>query len=166
MKKRITVVLAFVLASIMVFVGTAQISASGEETFIIPDNTPVTYGYLKEYMDEIKAEVKAEIIAQLTSDGVFDTKQTYEEVSASKGQMIILSADTEIIYRGGGAVAVTSSFTEGNGITDMSMGKEIFSGESLQYGRIYYSSAGDSKKAILIIGETAYFTIRGNYEII
>lgn len=130
----------------------------------IPDkdqNFLVTYEYLNLYLEQLKEEIKQELL----HSGSINLKTEYEDVSVTAGKTILLHSDTEVIFRGGNAVAITSSAKELEGITDMSGSKELFSGMSLEYGHIYYASATDSKKAIFITGETAYFTIRGDYEI-
>lgn len=160
--------LALLLTAVSVFAlsGAAETdSGQGEDPASeteIPNDTLVTYGYLK----QLREQLKNEIIAELTASGGITIDTVYNEVSAKEGGLILLSADSELIYRGGGAVAITSSAKEGEGITDMSGNTELFSGEALEYGHVYYSSASESKKAVLVTGKTAYFTIRGGYEII
>lgn len=133
----------------------------GSEEETIPDNTLVDYGYLKVF----KEQLRKEIIEELTASGGITLNTEYEEVSLTEGQLLILSADSEIIYRGGGAIVISSSCNENDGITDMSNGAELFSGEPLEYGHVYYSSASESKKAVLITGKKAFFTVRGAYEV-
>lgn len=151
-----------IVALCIVSMPIALVSSSAEGDVSIPDDTPVSYGYL---LGEFKEQLKQEIISELAKDGGITLDTLYQDVSASEGQLILLSADCEVIYRGGGAVAISSSDNNNEGITDMSRGTELFSGEPLEYGHIYYSSESESKKAILITGSKAYFTIRGNYEI-
>lgn len=151
-----------IVALCIVSMPIALVSSSAEGDVSIPDDTPVSYGYL---LGEFKEQLKQEIISELAKDGGITLDSLYQDVSASEGQLILLSADCEVIYRGGGAVAISSSDNNNEGITDMSKGTELFSGEPLEYGHIYYSSESESKKAILITGSKAYFTIRGNYEI-
>lgn len=141
--------------------GTEQGEGSAAESEI-PDDTLVTYGYLK----QLREQLKKEIIAELTASGGITVDTVYNEVVVKEGEIILLSSESELIYRGGGAVAITSSNKEGEGITDMSGNTEIFSGEALEYGHIYFSSASQSKKAVLVTGASAYFTIRGSYEIV
>ncbi len=125
------------------------------------DEIAVTYGFLKTYMEQFKQELAEE----LSSQGGINVGSQYKEISAKEGQVILLSPNCELIYRGGGAVAITSDCKENQGITDMSLQKELFSGEELIYGHIYYASASPSKKAVMITGGSAYFTVRGDYEI-
>ncbi|MBR6563064.1 MAG: hypothetical protein IKK70_03920 [Clostridia bacterium] len=141
-------------------VGAAEGAGAGAGESI-PSDTPVTYGYLEKFREELRQE----IIDELTAEGGITIATTYEDVSFNEGDVIILSPNAEVIYRGGNAVAITSSNDENEGITDMSEGKEIFSGEPLEYGHIYYASESESRKAILVTGGKAYFTIRGDYEI-
>lgn len=163
MKKIIIPLLVVAMVMSLISVGAMYTSAenANEPESSIPDDTLITYGYLKAFKEQIKQEV----IAELMADGGISIETPYNDISATEGQLILLYPESEVIYRGGGAVAVTSSDNEGEGITDMSNGVEIFSGQSLEYGHIYYSSATDSKKAILVTGATAYFTVRGDYEI-
>lgn len=160
----LAVLLTFVPAASLI--GTAETASEQGGSSVseteIPDDTLVTYGYLK----KLREQLKQEIVAELTDAGGITVGAVYNEVSAKEGELILLSAETELIYRGGGAVAITSSAETGEGITDMSGNTELFSGEALEYGHIYYSSASESKKAVLVTGKTAYFTIRGSYEIV
>lgn len=151
-----------IVAICIVSMPFAMVSSSAEGDVSIPDDTPVSYGYL---LGEFKEQLKQELLAELAQDGGITLNSLYQDVSATEGQLILLSADCEVIYRGGGAVAVSSSDKANEGITDMSEQTELFSGEALEYGHIYYSSESESKKAILITGSKAYFTIRGSYEI-
>lgn len=151
-----------IVALCLVSMPVALVSSSAEGDASIPDDTPVSYGYL---LGEFKEQLKKELIDELAQEGGITIDTLYQDISASEGQLILLSADCEVIYRGGGAVAISSSDNENEGITDMSKGTELFSGEPLEYGHIYYSSESESKKAILVTGSKAYFTIRGNYEI-
>ncbi len=137
-------------------------SAEGDKLDDIPDDTPVSYGYL---LGVFKEQLKQELLTELAQEGGITLNTLYQDISAEEGRLILLSPESEVIYRGGGAVAISSSDGENEGIADMSEGTELFSGEPLEYGHVYYSSATDSKKAILVTGSKAYFTIRGEYEI-
>ncbi len=163
MKKIIIMLTLVALCLALMPFAVTDTSAKGEESgnTKVPDDTLVTYGYLEAF----KEQLRAEIIAELTAEGGVTITSAYNDVSVKEGQMLLLSPNSEIIYRGGGAVAITSSDKKGEGITDMSGGTELYSGEPLEYGHIYYASESESKKAILITGATAYFTVRGDYEI-
>lgn len=127
---------------------------------LIPDETLVTYGMLL----KIKEELRQELVAEFSESGI-SVESTYNDICVNQGELLILSPDSEIIYRGGGAVAITASAEETQGITDMSAKIELFSGMPLEYGHIYHASSSESTKAILVTGTKAYFTVRGNYEI-
>ncbi len=111
--------------------------------------------------EDIRKEVLAEFQEKL--DEALNTG--YKEVQANQGQVVILAQDSEIICREGTAVAITSSNTEGEGLLDISIAKELFSGQRLEHSHIYSVSERESVVAVLVIGEKASFTIRGNYEI-
>jgi hypothetical protein len=151
-----------IVALCLVSMPVALVSSSAEGDVSIPDDTPVSYGYL---LGEFKEQLKKELIAELAQEGGITIDTLYQDISASEGQLILLSEECEVIYRGGGAVAISSSDKDNEGITDMSKGTELFSGEPLEYGHIYFASATDSKKAILVTGDKAYFTVRGDYDI-
>lgn len=140
--------------------GEAKTASESNSDALIPDETLVTYGMLL----KIKDELRQEIVSELLQDGV-SVQTTYNDICVNQGELLILSPDSEIIYRGGGAIAITSSEGQTEGITDMSANTEIFSGMPLEYGHIYHSSASEATKAILVTGDRAYFTVRGDYEI-
>lgn len=153
---------ALVLPLIAMMAFAENETAVADSEMSIPEDTPVTYGYLLTF----KEQLRQEIIEELAAEGGITIATTYEDISVKEGEIILLSPDTEVIYRGGGAVAITSTDNENDGLTDMSGGTEIFSGQALEYGHIYHSSPSESKKAILVTGSSAYFTVRGDYEII
>ena len=161
----------FVVACVLLLTVTSafafQSAAENGETAVsensIPDGTfLIDNGYLMQFGEELKQEILNEIAA---NGGGITVESAYKDISLASGQTLILSPETEVIYRGGGAVAITSSNGQAQGLTDMSIGKELFSGEALEYGHIYFASASDSKKAILVTGDKAYFTVRGDYNI-
>lgn len=160
MKKFIVFLLAFTLLSAMPLSVIAAGSEASDSSSDIPDNAVVTFGYLEQF----KEKLKAEIIAELLENGISSAGE-YSDITVEEGQFIYLSADSEVIFRGGAAVAITASNLNGDGFNDMSQGIEIFSGEALEYGHIYFATEADSRRAILVTGDKAFFTVRGNYEI-
>lgn len=163
MRKFLIPLLSLLLAVALLSLSALHISAENSEPEeSIPDDAVVTYGYLMAFREQMKQE----IIAQLTADGGITAATPYSDISATAGQFIIISVDSELIYRGGGAVVVTSSAHNGDGIKDMSTGAELFSGTALEYGHIYFAGESAAHKAVLITGDKAFFTVRGEYEII
>lgn len=156
------VVAVALLLPIFAMIAYAENETSSDDLGFDPEKTVVTYDMLMKF----KEEFRAELLKELAAEGGITIKNTYEDIDVKEGEIILLSPAAEVIYRGGGAVAITSSDSENDGITDMSSGTEIFSGEALEYGHIYHASASESKKAILVTGGSAYFTVRGDYEII
>lgn len=164
--KRFVLPLVLVLViAVCLPIASMSIIAKGENTAdaaeFDPDNTFVTYGYLEKF----KEELRREIIEELMQEGGISISSEYKDISLKEGEILILSPESEVIYRGGNAVAITSTDKKGDGITDMSTSHELFSGEALEYGHIYYASSSESRRAILVVGSTAYFTVRGSYEI-
>lgn len=164
--KKITVSLLIVLTAFAVVFSAFAVNAPAEDSSkageSIPDSTLIDYGYLKVF----KEELKKEILDEIAQNGGLSGGSGYTDVSLTEGQMVILSPNCEIIFRGGSAVAVTSSCFDGEGITDVSVNTELFSGMPLEFGHIYYPSGSSAKKAILITGQTAHFTLKGSYEIV
>ncbi len=157
MKKiRLTAVLLVVIAAITL-VTTAAESTDNEVS--IPPETPVTYGYLEVFAEKLRSDILSQVGGGTAQTG------GYRDETLSKGSVIMLSENTELIFRGGSAAVITSSGSETEGVTDLSAGRELFSGERLEFAHIYHASAGDSRKAILVTGDIAYFTLRGDYEI-
>ena len=160
--KRFLLPLAAVLLTMVMIIPSAMhISAADTSSDNIPDNAVVTYGYLEVF----KEQLKQEILDELTAEGGITASTPYSDISAKEGQVIILSKESELIYRGGGAIVITYSDENGTGIMDMSAGTELFSGHALEYGHIYYSAEENAKTAILITGSIANFTVRGDHEI-
>lgn len=157
----LVIVLCVLTVAALSVLNTSAENGGEESEVSIPENTVITYGYLEVF----KEQLKQELIEELSASGGITLSSAYQDISATEGQLILLAPNSEVIYRGGGAAAVTSSDKKGEGITDMSLGTEIFSGEPLEYGHIYHASESDSKKAIIITGPEAYFTIRGEYEL-
>ncbi|HAN21337.1 MAG: hypothetical protein A2Y15_07155 [Clostridiales bacterium GWF2_36_10] len=150
---------------VILITATLCITASADESsddVLSGDSDPLV---TLSYVDKVIKELKEEILRQSGGNTIVSGSSAYADISIESGKMLLLGVDCELIYRGGGAVIITTSTQKGDGVTDMSMGAELFSGKSLEYGHVYYSSNSDAKKYLLITGEKAYFTIRGSYEI-
>ncbi|HOJ49049.1 MAG TPA: hypothetical protein PLD48_09355 [Bacillota bacterium] len=152
------IVLTFSLGATVYAEQPAQKSA-------VSDDPLVTLSYVNEVL---KPQIIAEIL-QRTGNGsvpaISTGESVYQDIYLERGKMIKLGADCEFIYRGGGAVIITTSPEKGDGVSDMSTGMEFFSGKPLEFGHVYYASESEAEKYILITGSKAYFTIRGTYEI-
>lgn len=175
--KKISILLMAVLLTLTALAAPAALKISAEEetaskesispdtesdNSFNPDDFVITAGQL----EELKEQLKKEILAELGDISGDVEGNGYYDVTLKEGQMIILSPDSEVIFRGGNAVAITSACTQGEGIKDLSENCEIFSGEALKGGHIYLPGESFAKKAILITGSSAYFTLRGSYEIV
>ncbi|MBR4799700.1 MAG: hypothetical protein IK047_05510 [Clostridia bacterium] len=137
---------------------TGRDTAAEQSEVSIPDDTPVTYGYFKAFREQIKRE----IIEELRGEGGLSD---YRDLALTRGDVIVPAPGCEIIFRGGSAVVITSSDKAGDGIKDLSLAEELFSGEALVYGHIYRPAESGAEKAIIITGGTALLTVRGEYEI-
>lgn len=128
----------------------------------IPDDAVITYGYLQSILEELRLELLEELAS---AGGTVTIESAYKDMTLQKGDVLVLSTDCEAIFRGGNAAVITSTCHEGEGLTDLSVGTECFSGDLLQFGHIYYKTNGESRAYILITGDKASFTLRGTYEI-
>ena len=157
--------LLFVLTLALLFACVTcalPMKASAENEDSIPEDALITYGYLQSILEDLRLQLLEELAGQ---GGSIVIESEYKEVSLKKGDVLVLSTDCEAIFRGGDAAVITSSCTEGEGLTDLSMGTERFSGDLLEFGHIYYKTHGDSRAYILIVGDKAVFTLKGTYEI-
>ena len=159
--RKILITIVAMLLSVLFVLGSVVVINAESTKAAIPDDAIVTYGALKEYLEQFKQE----ILQSIQPDQGGTQSGQYSEISVKQGSFIYIHENTELIYRGGGAAVITPTDTAGWGIKDMSMGTELFSGAPLEYGHIYYSDSANGKKAILITGATAYFTVKGDYEI-
>ncbi len=142
------------------FFSASAADASDGETTSIDSNALVTYGYLQSVIDDLKKELLAEFSG--SSGGAVSS--TYHDITFPKGTVLVLGSDAEVIFRGGNAIIITTSPEPGRGITDLSAGRECFSGESLLFGHIYYKTDAESGACLLVTGDQAAFTMKGTYE--
>lgn len=152
------------------------VSATGSDDTSIDPNALITYGYLQSVLEDLKLEILAELSESIQNgemsvptdtpdgDGTITVGSPYTDVTFPSGTVIVLGSDAEAIFRGGDAVVISVSQSEGNGIFDLSAGKECFSGELLSFGHIYYKPNTKSRAYILVTGDKAAFTMRGTYE--
>ncbi len=151
------------------------VSASGSKDSSVDPNALITYGYLQSILEDLKLEILAEVAESVQNgeisvptdtpdDGNITVGSSYTDVTFPSGTVIVLGSDAEAIFRGGDAVIISVSQSEGNGIFDLSAGKECFSGEMLSFGHIYYKPNTKSRAYILVTGDKAAFTMRGTYE--
>jgi hypothetical protein len=151
-------VLTFSLC-VTVTAGQTSVAATASES-----DPLVTLSYVNEVL---KPQIIAEVLKQTGGNGYVNGSGTsaYLDIDLDSGKMIMLGANCEFIYRGGGAVIITTSPEKGDGVSDMSTGAEFFSGKPLEFGHVYFASESKAVKYILVTGSKAYFTIRGSYEI-
>lgn len=147
----------------ILLIATLSIASSAKESSTESDTDPlIALSYVNEVL---KPQIITEVLDKLGNGTAISSSTAYNDITIESGKMLLLSTNCELIYRGGGAVIITTSTQTGDGITDMSISTEYFSGKSLLFGHVYYASESITKKCILITGKKANFTIRGKYEI-
>lgn len=156
--------LLFAAVIVLTFSLGATVNAEQTEGTAHSEDPLVTLSYVNEVL---KPQIIAEILQRTGNSvpAISTGTSAYQDIYLESGKMIKLGADCEFIYRGGGAVIITTSPKKGDGVSDMSTGLEFFSGKPLESGHVYYASESEAEKYILITGSKAYFTIRGSYEI-
>ena len=99
---------------------------------------------------------------------------SYKVVMLTNGQTLYASGDEstslEVIYRRGGTVVVVSPFTDAStrqGVSDFTHGKEIYNGETIPTDLIIPRGSDGRGLKVTNLGEgySAYFLVRGEYEI-
>jgi len=118
-------------------------STSGPAGGIIPDEL------LQFLIDDITAAVLAE------------QAPTYRPINVLQGQTLIGGEGTEIILRGGSAVAFSEVV---DGLVNATAGTELFNGAAIPLNNILLVSRDDGR-GVTITSESAWLIVRGNYTI-
>lgn len=111
----------------------------------------------KSYVDAEIAKVKNSQGSQGSTGG---STGTYEVVHLQAGDKILGGEGTEIILRSGEAKAVDNG---SNGISDLTAGTELWSGNSLKANHVILIPRADGRG--VNVTTEAYFMIRGSYTI-
>lgn len=157
---------ALALAGVALLCSPVLFRASAEQDgeASIDDKALVTYGFLRSFREELKEELKQELLDEIGGGGSGgETGSEYEEVFLECGDVLAVGAETELIFRGGGALVLSTADGEGKGLSDLSVGEELYSGDPLSFGHIYYQTETESTVFVLVTGTKAAFTIRGSY---
>lgn len=130
-------------------------------------DTPVLVSqeYLQKQLEALRQELLEALAAGsgAPAGNGAPKESVYRDVTLPRGSVIALGEDAEAIFRGGNAVVLTVSEGEGEGVTDLATGEELFSGALLQFAHIYYKSAPEGRAYLLVTGEKAAFTLKGTY---
>jgi hypothetical protein len=113
----------------------------------------ITLSYLQAYLQEHGG------------GGGGSTTASFKVVSVKPGQMIEGGEGTELILRAGIAEAVSNS--SGNGISNISVGKDLLSGERLSMNQLLIVPRADGRGARVPASSTmdAIFMVRGPYTV-
>ena len=157
-KKAVLIAGAALLSAAVLSVSVAfGASAAQSDESSIDENALITYGYLQKFREELKQE----ILNEIGSGGIGSSE--YTDVTLKCGDVLSLAEGSEIIFRGGNAVIVTSSLQKDAGVTDLSTGNECFSGTEMAFGHLYAKTKPESIAYVVVTGDRAVFTVRGIY---
>lgn len=140
---------AVLIAVLILIIGSVTVYAASTAG---TESDPVV---TKSYVDAEIAKVKSN---QNSSAG--GGTGTYEVVHLYAGDRILGGEGTEIILRSGIAKAIDNG---SNGISDLTAGKELWSGNSLQQNHVVLIPRADGRGVDVV--EESYFMIRGAYTV-
>ncbi len=163
------------LAAACIMLAVAVIAAGGDSS-----DPLVAQSYVDKKVKDLQIKIDVlddqldlldKKITTMSSDAL-----SYKVVTLKNGQTLYASGDEstslEVIYRRGGTVVVVSPFTDAStrqGVSDFTHGTEIYNGETIptdSYLIIPRGSDGRGLRATnLGEGHSAYFLVRGEYEI-
>lgn len=147
MKKRI---IALVLAAVTVIVGVTCVFAADAGSEADPLVT-------KSYVDSVKNELRSYIDS--SSGG---GRSSFELVTVSSGQSLVLSDSTELIMRMGTARVIGSSQ---GGLCDTTGGYDLANNAEVPSNHMLISPRNDGRGVTVTGNGDAIFMVRGSYTI-
>ena len=143
------------------------------------DDPIVLQSYVDKKVDALETMIKdldKQIAGLKNSMPSASDQLSYQVVTLKNGQTLYASGDgstsLEVIYRRNGTVIVVSPFTDPStkqGVSDFTHGKEIFNGEKVPEDSYLIIPRGSDGRGLKVTGlgegHSAYFLVRGQYEI-
>jgi hypothetical protein len=151
-KKKFKIILiAFAFSFILIVPISYSVGANSQQTVAAAgsrEDPLVTASYVAKYVNEaLEAQ-------NLTS---------YEVVTLTKNQRIRAKSGTlELILRPGSEARITAQ--AGTGIADITAGRELVGGDAVSVNHLLVIPRAD-KRGLVILSNTAYILVRGDYEI-
>ena len=149
MKNRLSKKAWIILITVMILiVGSVSVYAAASAG---SESDPLV---TKSYVDAEIAKIKS------NQSGTSGGTGTYQVVHLYAGDKILGGEGTEIILRSGVAKAIDNG---SNGISDLTSGSELWSGNSLKTHHVILVPRADGRGVDVV--EESYFMIRGTYTI-
>lgn len=82
-------------------------------------------------------------------------------VEATKGQVVVLGAGSEIIVRSGETTAISGM---SGGLADVTGAKDLVTGDKVPNQHLLISSRDDGR-GVKVVSDKAYMLIRGSYSV-
>lgn len=115
----------------------------------------------KTYVDQKIAQVSQQTGSNVADKAYVDQRMAFEVVNLPAGHRIIGSAGTEIVLRGGKAIAIAS---QQGGLLDVTAGTDIFQGISIPANHLLAVPRDDGRG--LFATADAILMVKGGYTII
>ncbi len=132
---------------------------SEEDPVITLSYVEKRFEQMKYYIDQ-KAEEFSNSNNETSTGGTTANGAVFEVVFVEKGKFLYLGESTELILRSGKATVIASS---SGGITDVTIGKDLKSGEEMPSNHLLIIPRNDGRGANVILD--SYFMVKGSYTI-
>lgn len=125
------------------------------------DDPVITLSYVEKRLEQIKYyfDQKFEEINTTNNTGGV-AAASFEVVFVEKGKFIYFGESTEVILRAGQATAIAS---ENGGLSNVTIGKDLVSGEEIPANHLVIIPRNDGRGANVLVD--SYFMIKGAYTI-
>lgn len=174
--KKAASIISLVAACVMLAVAVIAAGGDSSDPLVAQSYVDKKVNDLESMIDDLNTrltQVKNSIPTNVQS---VSDQLSYKVVTLKNGQTLYASGDgstsLEVIYRRGGTVIVVSPFTDAStkqGVSDFTHGTEIFNGETVPTDSYLIIPRGSDGRGLKVTnlgeGHSAYFLVRGEYEI-
>lgn len=172
--KKAASVISLVAACIMLAVAVLAAGGDSSDPLVAQSYVDKKVNNLQTMVDDLKSRVDS--LGGNTPTATPSDALSYKVVTLKNGQTLYASGDEstslEVIYRRGGTVVVVSPFTDAStrqGVSDFTHGTEIYNGETIPTDSYLIIPRGSDGRGLMATnlgeGHSAYFLVRGEYEI-
>lgn len=153
--------------AVMAFGGLTSVARANFSEPGSQEDPVITLSYVEKRLEQMKYYIdqKIEEINSLGNENSTAVENTsggasFQVVFIEKGKNLYLGEGTELILRSGQATAIASS---NGGLSDVTIGKDLKSGESIPSNHLIIIPRNDGRGASILVD--SYFMIKGAYTI-